>query len=323
MRNRSPQRAQICITLWLPNEVLTEIIQNAPVADQATLCRVSKLFHGLVLPCLLREVALNESETLESFSLAMRKNPERADLVRSLTYRNWIGSSHRNSLFLIAAMKLMQRLEYLSINDDGWVVSQLADVSFPNLSSYAIQLSPNFSLLPNLRCYAGPPRFLSSFCFRNLGAVQMLCPPSFASVLEVLRAQADPDLILSLNHNSSLEAQVYLRDTLATLSGHMLYFKKLQLQGCHESVSLAPETINNITAYLSRSDRIEYFALHYWASPENNSVKIRGALETWVNACSTLRGCCFGEIAWVKVGEKWEECSREEFDTESGFSVFV
>ncbi|KAJ7604265.1 hypothetical protein FB45DRAFT_880848 [Roridomyces roridus] len=48
-------------------------------------------------------------------------------------------------------------------------------------------------------------------------------------------------------------------------------------------------------------------------------LRIWETLETWVKASSTLKGCCFGETARVKVSEKWEECSRAGFDTQAGF----
>ncbi|KAJ7619630.1 hypothetical protein FB45DRAFT_931257, partial [Roridomyces roridus] len=136
------------ITRWLPSEVLTEIIHNAPRADQATLCRVSKLFHALALPNLNRRVVIRPGklslQALEAFPLSMIRNPARADSVRSLTFLE-NGSLNHDSLhaqaLLIECLKLMRKLEHFCIRDFRplGVGSYLADLDFPNLWSCTLE----------------------------------------------------------------------------------------------------------------------------------------------------------------------------------------
>ncbi|KAJ7619683.1 hypothetical protein FB45DRAFT_1063029 [Roridomyces roridus] len=115
-----------------------EIIQNAPKSDQATLCRVSKLFHALVWPILNRTVTLRvdyRDDHIEAFCHAMVRSPERADSVRSLTFENGFEDCPTDSV--IESLQLMRRLEYLFINDYSpfRVVSRFANLTFPNLLS--------------------------------------------------------------------------------------------------------------------------------------------------------------------------------------------
>ncbi|KAJ7675138.1 hypothetical protein B0H17DRAFT_1207877 [Mycena rosella] len=82
------RRAYKAISQWLPNEVLTEIIQAATQEDQASLCRVSKLFHALSLPVLNRTVRLAHYASASAFSSAIIENPTRGqafDLSLGLT----------------------------------------------------------------------------------------------------------------------------------------------------------------------------------------------------------------------------------------------
>jgi hypothetical protein len=46
------------IDQWLPNEIITQIIQASSASDQAALCRTSRLFHALGVPVLYRVVEL-------------------------------------------------------------------------------------------------------------------------------------------------------------------------------------------------------------------------------------------------------------------------
>jgi hypothetical protein len=52
------RRADRSISQWLPNEIITQIIQASSASDQAALCRTSRLFHALGVPVLYRVVEL-------------------------------------------------------------------------------------------------------------------------------------------------------------------------------------------------------------------------------------------------------------------------
>ncbi|KAJ7608220.1 hypothetical protein FB45DRAFT_1130102 [Roridomyces roridus] len=156
----SHTRSQLGITLWLPNEVLTEIIQHAQKSDQAALCRISKLFHALVLPVLNRVIVLSpyrRSASYQSnFCQSLIEHPDRTDVVRSLTIRfrvndwfghgqDWVAQIDQDLLF--ESMKLMKNLEYLSLGSPrdssaepevASVFARLACLSFPKLSHCSI-----------------------------------------------------------------------------------------------------------------------------------------------------------------------------------------
>ncbi|KAJ7627236.1 hypothetical protein FB45DRAFT_1060007 [Roridomyces roridus] len=148
---RRAHRARMVITLWLPNEVLTGIIRCANKPDQATLCRVSKLFHGLVLPIINRAISLECLDkkgrpcerTLNSFLQSLIRNPERAEAVRSLTFlRQWPFAPPVDYDLLFEAMELMRNLEFLSFDDilNSEIITRLACLTWPNLSWCRIEV---------------------------------------------------------------------------------------------------------------------------------------------------------------------------------------
>ncbi|KAJ7619653.1 hypothetical protein FB45DRAFT_931324, partial [Roridomyces roridus] len=151
----------ICITLWLPNELLAEIIHNVSDTDLASLCRVSKLFHALVLPSLLRNVVLqirdSSIEIADAFCLGIIENPARAESVLSLTLINGSLPLVPAKDLLIQSLKLMQNLETLSIDDIHafGVVSCLPSLTFPKLSScFFIEAHPD-TWIPHMTAALG------------------------------------------------------------------------------------------------------------------------------------------------------------------------
>ncbi|KAJ6585598.1 hypothetical protein B0H19DRAFT_1110245, partial [Mycena capillaripes] len=78
------RRQHKAISRWLPNEIIAEIIQVAPTADRAALCRASKLFHGVGVPVLYRVVNVRREST-DAFSRTILANRLLAGLVRSLS----------------------------------------------------------------------------------------------------------------------------------------------------------------------------------------------------------------------------------------------
>ncbi|KAF7340891.1 hypothetical protein MSAN_02118600 [Mycena sanguinolenta] len=131
----------------LPNEILIEIIQHSHKADQATLSRVSKLFHDLCLPVLYRDVKISTghvmlaSIAIRSFFSGIMESPAGADVVRSFSLHvphDYFEIDHRSGLIL-ATLKLMSRLNHLSIfgsalNSRHWDML-LEQYNFPQLIS--------------------------------------------------------------------------------------------------------------------------------------------------------------------------------------------
>ncbi|KAJ7100505.1 hypothetical protein C8R44DRAFT_947005 [Mycena epipterygia] len=113
------RRAYRAISRWLPNEVVTEIIQAAPQKDRTAICRTSKLFYGLSVPVLYRVVDIDTHTSLSSFSAAISSNPNLAKAVRSFTFINnfrlsWLSPRHPGRLNL-AALEIAVTLNVVTL----------------------------------------------------------------------------------------------------------------------------------------------------------------------------------------------------------------
>ncbi|KAJ7619649.1 hypothetical protein FB45DRAFT_1063008 [Roridomyces roridus] len=358
MRTRSTPRAHMPITQRLPNEVLTEIIQKAPKSDQARLCRVSKLFHGLALPSLLRTVLLDTEEilpdVLDAFCNAMIQNPARVDSVRSLSYKTYFDYSPADEC-LIQALTLMTRLEHLSIYDYGdcGVVSSLASFTFPNLLVCSFEVTPDDcwphiaqflarhptithlrlcdrvivngavpvpegTLLPTLQYYHGELPLLCAFSKHSLRAVQT---PFGAALIEKLSAQTGPNLTI-LGIKFLFVSQI--SDALEHLSAHMPHLKSLKLY-CWGNWSVRIGTLDYLATYLPRLENLEYLVFNHAAEYNRSVVDLyndQKTLQVWANTSPTLKGCSIGKIAARKVGDRWEKCRSKVIHSEAGFAVF-
>ncbi|KAJ7687248.1 hypothetical protein B0H17DRAFT_1203719 [Mycena rosella] len=103
------RRAHKAISRWLPNEIITEIVQLTPQSDQVSLSRVSTLFRDLCLPILYRVVRLNSLASVEAFCAAVLSNNSLAELVRSYTVVDFFGVQSPSLVGLV-------RLEDLSLH---------------------------------------------------------------------------------------------------------------------------------------------------------------------------------------------------------------
>ncbi|KAJ6511006.1 hypothetical protein C8R45DRAFT_1207784 [Mycena sanguinolenta] len=140
---RRAYRESMQISRWLPNEVLVHIIQHSRKADQASLSRVSRLFHDLCIPVLYRVVKIEHSDALASFCSAVIGNPSQADFVRSFTVdvvHDYTEPPHGHADVLLASLKLMLRLNHLvfsgtALDHDLHRSILLEECSFPQLIS--------------------------------------------------------------------------------------------------------------------------------------------------------------------------------------------
>ncbi|KAJ6548145.1 hypothetical protein DFH09DRAFT_1087264 [Mycena vulgaris] len=140
------------ISRWPPNEIITEIILAALQADQASLCRVSKLFHALCRPLLYRVVHPNTYDSLMAFSSTIILDPALADLVRSVKV---VGTRTRRLLgpdtsrLLVNSLKALPRLEHLSIHN-GLLqrehIPELLAWTFPHLLQCSLGILATKSL---------------------------------------------------------------------------------------------------------------------------------------------------------------------------------
>ncbi|KAJ7607924.1 hypothetical protein FB45DRAFT_391875 [Roridomyces roridus] len=169
---------------------------------------------------------------------------------------------------------------------------------------------PEERFLPNLEQYKGTNLFMRRLETRSLRAVRF--PPwvrittSDVQTLKTLTNHAVP-LVLSLELSIEELGNVG-ETTLSPLSEALPHIHSLELQ-----TSKADGRAFRRLAYLTltaRHDRIV------------RAEKVKDIFRVWAAASSTLKGCCIGEMAWRKVSKTWEQCSREEFDEQAGFSVF-
>ncbi|KAJ7509623.1 hypothetical protein B0H11DRAFT_1960350 [Mycena galericulata] len=137
------RRQYRAISSWLPNEVIVQIIEAAPRADQAALCRVSKLFRGLGVRVMYRVVHLEHSRAnVRAFCLALLWNPALAELVRSLTVPEPLDPMYIEphdvldiSNLMLRSFKTLLRLEHLSLDVNLWVGECFLPCTFPRLVS--------------------------------------------------------------------------------------------------------------------------------------------------------------------------------------------
>ncbi|KAJ7619643.1 hypothetical protein FB45DRAFT_1063000 [Roridomyces roridus] len=360
MRTRSAKRALMCITRWLPNEILNEIIQNAPKSDQATLCRVSELFHALVLPIVNQTVVLRTDncslQVLEAFCCAMIRNPARADSVRSLTFMNGSPNDVPAEDVLIKSLELMRRLEHFSITDlrPVGVISRLATLTFPNLLSctlpgvttttwnlhFAHFLSRHLTIthlclgcIDQQNLDPAPQGILLPRLQYYSGALQLLFAFPMHSLVAVraLWSVRSPSLVkrfstLSCPNLTSFHIDNFFGGQapaiLTHLSTHMPHCENLKLHTYGSGLSI--EFVNDISVQLPRFERLAYllFTAHESDPAGVDSDIQRSAFRAWANICPTLRGCCLDDRGWRKVGGTWEECSGEVIHLEAGFAAF-
>ncbi|KAJ6513574.1 hypothetical protein C8R47DRAFT_1091336 [Mycena vitilis] len=129
-----------------PNEIVTEIIQHTSRPDQLTLCRVSKAFHRLSLPMLIRAIHINEQCSGVALCQSFIDNHGRAEAVRSLTvvymyFEFWLALQGLPDLstLLSQSLPLMLNLQQLSLHpyilQTEHMLRLLQDAVFPKLQS--------------------------------------------------------------------------------------------------------------------------------------------------------------------------------------------
>ncbi|KAJ7036524.1 hypothetical protein C8F04DRAFT_1394125 [Mycena alexandri] len=112
------RRASKSIVRWLPNEVISEIIQAAPPRDQASLCRATKLFEGLGVPILYRVVDLKTGASTKAFCSTIASYTAKfAKLVRSLTFDTYAPPVNEFTVprALFKCMKVLLEIRSLDI----------------------------------------------------------------------------------------------------------------------------------------------------------------------------------------------------------------
>ncbi|KAJ7684217.1 hypothetical protein DFH06DRAFT_1462596 [Mycena polygramma] len=109
------RRAYKSISRWLPNEIISQIIEAASFDDLAALCRTCKLFHAIGIPVLYRVVRLR-GESVEAFcSTVLGNTPKFAELVRSFTTDDNVKLVLEQTPLVLNCVKTLSRIEDISI----------------------------------------------------------------------------------------------------------------------------------------------------------------------------------------------------------------
>ncbi|KAJ7478678.1 hypothetical protein B0H11DRAFT_2028278 [Mycena galericulata] len=352
---RSARRAQKDITRLFPDELITEIVRNAVRADQATLCRVSKLFQSLSLPVLNRTVVLNtfNSKIPRAFCSALIANPGRADTIRSFTFV--FRSPAYEDLFL-EAMKLMTRLERLSIAK----TPVLSLLHFPRLISCGVQIlgsdvdgisgadivsqfltrHPTLTHvemnslqarpveeripLPNLCHYGGTALAIPEICLCRLRTTRLnwFLPagtPTIDQIILALNALTTLDRPFVSSHYCFTGVKHLV--ILKSLSTHMPHTTTLQMRFIHSE--LDDEDFEQFTECLPLFHRLAYLALDYiYEFPRTVAEADHdfGTVQKLAAVCPTLEACSLYDNAWRKVNGTWQEYPREDFLVSAGLN---
>ncbi|KAJ7773625.1 hypothetical protein DFH07DRAFT_801305 [Mycena maculata] len=350
---RRGHKARMMVTR-LPNEIITEIVRAAPKADQATLCRVSKFFHSLVLPVLNRVVeparGNRNNIVLAGFCSALIADPGRAHVIRSFTFFAH-GLPTKTLDVLVQAMNLMSRLEHLSINHpSSLMLSKLSLLTFPGLLSFhcphvyernganmvaglltrhptliRIQLrSPPVPIsLPNLQYFDGFARSIPLITTQSLRAVRLVWDPAtqnFDDIFMALLPLRDFALPFVSSH---VYCTGNYKQILPSLARRMPHTTSLQIV---PSLLLNDEIVNHVTQWLPELRHLVYLALDhipYSPKPRLSIANPQVTVQAWAKACPTLEGCSLVDSAWRKVDGTWQGYSLEDFRIHTGFSEYV
>ncbi|KAJ7490830.1 hypothetical protein FB451DRAFT_1221203, partial [Mycena latifolia] len=138
------------ITEWLPNEMIIHMAELAAKADQASLCRVSKLLYDLCFPVLNRTVELRydaDYDTTSTFLFALIDDPAQAGAIRSFKVQYMRdGEAWLLKEAFVESIPLMLGLENLSLYpfllDRASTEALLQHCTFPRLASCDIGPEP-------------------------------------------------------------------------------------------------------------------------------------------------------------------------------------
>ncbi|KAJ7932970.1 hypothetical protein B0H13DRAFT_1953966 [Mycena leptocephala] len=292
------RRQSKAISRWLPNEIISEIIQATPCrTDRAALCATSKLFYGISIPVLYREVDLDSYSCARSFSASIVSNPTLSGSVRSLTFIKGEGPAWDSrrpidvSERLLHSLKSLLKLEYLSIDLyllDEEHLCTLLDCTFP----YLIDLR----LLEVLEAKHLAPA--TSFLLRHPQLISLSMPPPEADELPcqiplwTLKSMARDGVPFICSNEYFGDRATAILDAL---SKHMPRMKTLQLRVLELDSDLRRALFTDIERRLPHFQGLRFLFI------EDTD---RATLEAFGAACSTLE---VYDNLWRKDDGTWQE----------------
>ncbi|KAF8130950.1 hypothetical protein K438DRAFT_1999085 [Mycena galopus ATCC 62051] len=195
------RRAYKSIVRWLPNEVLTEILEYLSADDLILLSRISRLVHGLATPPLYRSINLGELTAIEKLVSVLEK------------YRDSPVSQSRH----------VQEFSVMMI-DDSPMYPDLA-----NRITAAISNCPNLRTLQLLMSKTHLGAMLRDSHFSILRTFRYAAAPDVSTALPAFinrhQTITELDIVCGGEGNFSL-APIQLRH-LTTFSGETLFIPSL------------------------------------------------------------------------------------------------
>ncbi|KAJ7867390.1 hypothetical protein B0H14DRAFT_2731294, partial [Mycena olivaceomarginata] len=330
------------ISQWLPNEILTHIIQDTLQGDQLALSRVSKLFHALVVPVLYCVVKVETVASRHVFCHTLLSKPILGGLVRSMTlrcspdFREVPDKAH--IALILDSLKLLLRLKHLSLNLTLYNPVHgraFLELSFPCLVSCHMGLGsytndhPTLHFLrrhPGLISFSSPLGIqleikppLSMPGLRALGA-----PVSFPREAKLAWGFKSRNLDIE-NHIIALTSRIpdgapfimtinecdyRLTEILDSLSRNIPYTRTLCLRWQH--LADLRENIATAVKSLRRFYGLEFISIENM--PDNNWLT---KPEAFALAHSyTMRG-----HTWRKVNSIWQEFPSSDFPALAGITL--
>ncbi|KAJ7687233.1 hypothetical protein B0H17DRAFT_1332496 [Mycena rosella] len=343
------RRAHKAILQWLPNETITEIVQAAPRSDQASLCRVSKLFRDLCLLILYRVVGLEADASVADFGDTVLSNAALAGLVRSYSVhfpRAGMAHVERFSQVLVDSSKALVRLEALSIHHMlltdthlemllRWTFPHLVRCRLGTASSHWNDTEEQDTLasflirhpgLENLHIQHIPyalERSSTSVRIPLPRLQQLRCPPRIIPSIVALRLKRvqlywnNDDLDEVENTFVALKAMT-ASDVVDSVSRNLPHTRTLQLQSDYPPLH---EAIGHLKNCLPRFTGLAFLSVH----PMSRVLYVReGGVSEEINvlsdACPTLEACRLRRRAFRKVDGMWETCCLDVFNELAGLS---
>ncbi|KAJ6511002.1 hypothetical protein C8R45DRAFT_1207777 [Mycena sanguinolenta] len=337
LTRRAAYRQSVEISRWLPNEVLVHIVQLSPKADQASLSRISRLFHDLCLPVLYRVVKIKRYHAIDSFCSSVVENPSRADFVRSfatdLPYSHY--PQYSRSEVLIVALKLMLKLDHLALCafalDGRHSLLLFEECNFPQLISCDIWAPWGAfdGIRSNERISDSIPLFLARHSTLKRvhihPADKLVAPQSIraslpnlefyggdAGFIPAIDARGLKSVQLTWFADADAEKIMLGATTVSVTPSSMM----------HDPGVLSDDTARHITECLPRFTSLVYLSLEWMNDPPQSTANSadRIVIEAWGEACPTLEGCGLYFHGWRKLDGRWEECPLKDFLVLAGLS---
>ncbi|KAJ7675123.1 hypothetical protein B0H17DRAFT_1081525 [Mycena rosella] len=309
------------ITRWFPYEIITQIMEATPRADQASLCRVSSMFHDLCVPLLYSVVQICHRHNALAFYSALVENPKVLESIRSCSF---FSTGPMTSNILLQSINLMPRLEHLTTHDDR--VLQTCTVpsliscriglkrpvpeaniiaSFltrhPALARVRVDIVSRFQppsvpiSLPNLQRFDGPACFIPLMLSRGLAEARLRWHPGETY------SNTDIDRIFAALHSltspeipffSSYEYYNDLGIPIVTAASiHLPHTRTLRVRNATPWTLNDLGIIRHITTCLPRFAAVVYLAVNF----DDGSLGIsaeRATVEAWTEAFLTLEAYC-------------------------------